>query len=139
MGIYVACEEMDFIWTGDQVEDFKRLWRDGIDIASISEILARDPDEVALLIISLARSNTITPREDGLRIEWQTKKRLKKRPPPQKKIDVVQLHRLYMDLSLSMDRIASHFDSSRRRCHQIIKREREKNPDKWPPRHGRKS
>jgi hypothetical protein len=136
--VYIACEEMDFIWSLDQVDVFKRMWKNGADIIEISETLNRDPDELALLIISLARINAIAPRDGGLKIEWSKKKLFKKRPPTQKKIDVDQLHRLYMDRTLSMDEVAGHFDSSRRRCHQIINREREKHPEKWPPRIERK-
>lgn len=60
--IYIACEEMNFIWSEEEVNEFINLWNSGIDILSIAEHFNRDPDEVGLLVIDQARNGSIASR-----------------------------------------------------------------------------
>ncbi|OXL83156.1 hypothetical protein BCV73_08750 [Paenibacillus sp. SSG-1] len=57
--IYIALEEVDMIWDTDEVEDFRRLWRQGKTILEISRFFKRDPDEIALLIMDQAQKGLI--------------------------------------------------------------------------------
>jgi len=64
--LYIALSELDFSWYPDEVERVKKLWRYGLHIADIAEQLKRDPDEVAILIMDLARQKIIKPRKGGV-------------------------------------------------------------------------
>ena len=63
--IYIACEEMDFIWAESDLMMFRHLWNKGESILDIAAYFKRDPDEVGLLIIDQARQDLIKPRRDG--------------------------------------------------------------------------
>ena len=59
--------EFEFGWEPEQVNEVLRLWADGVKNAqSIGQIINRDPDEVAVLIIHLARKRKI----DGNGVRW---------------------------------------------------------------------
>lgn len=66
-GVYVACEELDFVWDIQDVRKFDRLWkerkRDGKAsfeiIQDLAEYFGRDPDEVAILAICRGRKGRI--------------------------------------------------------------------------------
>jgi len=65
--IYIACEDMDFTWDERQVYAVAEMYRKG---ATVYEIAAdpgidRDPDEVAILIMDLARQDVIKPKDFG--------------------------------------------------------------------------
>ena len=65
--IYIACEDMDFTWDERQVYAVAEMYRKG---ATVYEIAAdpgidRDPDEVAILIMDLARQGVIEPSDWG--------------------------------------------------------------------------
>jgi hypothetical protein len=48
------------------VEQVAQLWRKGLHIADIAEKIKRDIDEVAILIMDLARRDVIEPRKNGV-------------------------------------------------------------------------
>lgn len=58
--MYIACEELNFMWTKNEVRKTRRMLNDGYKIQEMAEELKRDIDEVAILIIDLGR---------GVRIE----------------------------------------------------------------------
>ena len=64
--LYIALSELDFSWYPDEVEQVAQFWRDGPHIAKIAEMLERDIDEVAVLIMDLARKNKIRRRKNGV-------------------------------------------------------------------------
>ncbi|AOM13830.1 hypothetical protein [Bacillus thuringiensis] len=64
--LYIALEEMDMFWDEDEVWRVKEAWNNNESIFAISEKLQRDPDEVALLIMDLARKGAIEKRALGL-------------------------------------------------------------------------
>lgn len=64
--LYLACEEMNFVWDQKEIEDFKTLWREGISVEKIGFVLNRDPDEVLLLAIDQSRNRMIKRRSGGL-------------------------------------------------------------------------
>jgi hypothetical protein len=63
---YIACEDMDFAWDMTDVLDVIAMWQHGKPLQDMAEYLGRDPDEVAILLIDLARQGRITPREGGV-------------------------------------------------------------------------
>ena len=64
--LYIALSELDFSWFPGEVEKIKKLWAYGLHIAKIAEMLERDVDEVAVLIMDLARKNKIRRRKNGV-------------------------------------------------------------------------
>jgi hypothetical protein len=64
--IYIALEELNFIWDEHRLEDFIYLWDEGQPLINISKYFKRDVDEVLVLVIDLARKGRITPRKGGL-------------------------------------------------------------------------
>lgn len=62
---YVALEagpSFNFRWEPAQVRRMIRLWDAGVPIYHMAELLSRDPDEVAVLVIDLARRSIIGER-----------------------------------------------------------------------------
>lgn len=62
---YVALEAgpfFNFRWEPAQVRRMIRLWDAGVPIYHMAELLSRDPDEVAVLVIDLARRGIIEER-----------------------------------------------------------------------------
>lgn len=63
--IYTALEDIDFLWSPEQVEVFDILWKTGegrdveILIHDIAEHFSRDPDEVAILAMCRKRKGRI--------------------------------------------------------------------------------
>jgi len=66
-GIYIACENLDFVWDAKDVFEFDRLWRILKDegknsyeiIQELSKHFERDVDEVAILAMDRARRGRI--------------------------------------------------------------------------------
>lgn len=56
---YIACEELDFTWSNEQVSEFDKRWREGRKcgstslemIAELSERFKRLPEEIAILAL----------------------------------------------------------------------------------------
>ena len=65
--IYVACEDMDFTWDERQVYAVAEMYRKGATVYEIANDpgIDRDPDEVAILIMDLARQGVIEPSDWG--------------------------------------------------------------------------
>ena len=62
---YIALEAgpaFDFQWDQPDVRRVIQFWDTGLPAQQIAELLARDPDEVAVLIIDLARREIISGR-----------------------------------------------------------------------------
>lgn len=59
--IYVACEDVDFVWKVDQVADFDRLWKEGYrDLEQLSRYFKRSVPEVSFLVWDRAQSGRIS-------------------------------------------------------------------------------
>lgn len=63
--LYIALQDLDFSWYPREVEKVRELWAQGKSVRKIGKIMERDPDEVTLLIMSLARERRISPRPGG--------------------------------------------------------------------------
>ena len=64
--LYIALSELDFSWYRGEVEYVKEAWGDNLHITDIAEELHRDVDEVALLVMDLARNDCIEHRGNGV-------------------------------------------------------------------------
>ncbi|MEB8992582.1 helix-turn-helix domain-containing protein [Bacillus cereus] len=64
--LYIALEELDMFWDEDDILRVKNAWKNNESVFAIGEKLQRDPDEVTLLIMDLARKGAIGKRALGL-------------------------------------------------------------------------
>lgn len=64
--LYIACEDIDYIWRERDVAEVERLWREGYDIRCIAAAVKRDVDEVLLLILDRARHGVLKRRPTGV-------------------------------------------------------------------------
>lgn len=64
--LIIALDDIDFSWFRAEVEKVKKLWAYGWHIADIAKQMKRDIDEVAVLIMHLARKGKITKRGRGV-------------------------------------------------------------------------
>lgn len=64
--LIIALEGLDFTWFPEEAEKVKKLWRAGWHIGYIAEQTQRDQDEVAVLIMHLARKGKIKYRNTGV-------------------------------------------------------------------------
>jgi len=64
--LYIACTDMDFSWKQAEIDYVIQEWKAGTHISDIADGLGRDVDEVAILLMDLARKRKILPRENGV-------------------------------------------------------------------------
>jgi predicted regulator of amino acid metabolism with ACT domain len=64
--LIIALEDLDFTWYPTEVEKVKKLWKYGRHIRDIAKQVRRDIDEVAVLIMHLARKKEIKRRKMGV-------------------------------------------------------------------------
>lgn len=63
--LYLALEGLDFTFDEADIPDIKRMWEEGLSIWDIARAYERDPDEITVLIMDLARKAVIEPRQGG--------------------------------------------------------------------------
>lgn len=63
---YIACEDLDFHWTKEEVFDFECMWYEGKTLLEIAEYFNRPDMEILLLAADRADLGRIKPREGGL-------------------------------------------------------------------------
>ena len=64
--LYIACEDLDLSWYHHEVRQVIADWEAGVPLGDMASRLGRDPDEVAILLMDLARQGRIKPREGGV-------------------------------------------------------------------------
>jgi hypothetical protein len=64
--IYIALEDLNFIWDLRDVRELDEMWRRGFSLQYMAEYFERDPDEVALLLMDRLRRGRIRPRKGGI-------------------------------------------------------------------------
>jgi hypothetical protein len=62
----IVLEDLNFMWDEEELFDIECLWNDGSSIMYISNYFDRDPDEVILAIMHLAKEDRIVRRKGGL-------------------------------------------------------------------------
>ena len=63
---HIALEDLNFKWNVRDVQEFRRMWEEGLSIWDIARAFDRDPDEVVLLIMDQSRKGDIKPRKNGI-------------------------------------------------------------------------
>ncbi|MFE4203866.1 hypothetical protein [Aneurinibacillus aneurinilyticus] len=64
--VYIACEDLDFLWDEEQIPEVIAMWNMGIPIEYIANTFGCEVDEAALLIFDLCRQRKIDPRPNGV-------------------------------------------------------------------------
>ncbi|MGM0903090.1 MAG: hypothetical protein ACQEXB_18575 [Bacillota bacterium] len=62
----IVLEDLDFVWDEEELEDIAFCWQEGMSVRAIANRFKRDPDEILLALIHLAREERIKQREKGL-------------------------------------------------------------------------
>ncbi|EIJ79151.1 hypothetical protein PB1_16379 [Bacillus methanolicus PB1] len=65
----IVLEDLDFVWDSWELQEMVQMWQKGVPVAKIGEHFQRDPDEVLLALIHLAREDKIDRRKGGLKGE----------------------------------------------------------------------
>ena len=63
---YIACEDLDFIWTKEEVFDFECRWDDGASLKELARYFRRSQEEILILALDLGLKERIRPRQGGL-------------------------------------------------------------------------
>ena len=56
---HVILIDAKFIWSQEEVEDFRTMWECGLSLFEIAEQMNEDPDDIALLVIDQAKKRKI--------------------------------------------------------------------------------
>jgi len=62
----IVLEDLDFVWDEEELDDIAFCWNEDMSVRTIAKRFKRDPDEILLAIIHLARDERIKQRENGL-------------------------------------------------------------------------
>lgn len=63
--LYIACEELNFVWDEKEVIEIDRMWNTGASVWDIAKDIKRPADEVSILILDRARRGFIKNRIGG--------------------------------------------------------------------------
>lgn len=63
----IVLEDMNFIWEQSDLREVKKMWEMNFSIIYMAEYFDRDPDEILLALIHLAKDDRIKSRIYGLR------------------------------------------------------------------------
>ena len=64
--LHIALADLDFSWYAHEVLKVRKMWQAGAHIEDIAKAVKRDCDEVAILLIDLARRGKIQRRRLGI-------------------------------------------------------------------------
>lgn len=62
----IVLEDLNFLWDQVELKLVEKMWKEGESVGSIIEKADRDPDEILLALIHLAREDKIKHRKGGL-------------------------------------------------------------------------
>lgn len=65
MNRVIVLEEANFIWDRSELNEMAEMWKNGVSIQKMGAYFERDPDEVLLAIIHLAKEEKIMTRSGG--------------------------------------------------------------------------
>ncbi|NRD80313.1 hypothetical protein HPT25_23610 [Bacillus sp. BRMEA1] len=63
----IVCDDLNFFYDEPELIEMKNLWKKGMSVADMAERFRRDPDEILVALIHLARKNEIYARKRGLK------------------------------------------------------------------------
>lgn len=62
----IVCEELNFLWDDPELKELAEMWVEGGDVRLIANYFDRDPDEILMALVHLARKDQINTRKGGL-------------------------------------------------------------------------
>lgn len=62
----IILENLDFSWLRSDMDRAAEMWQAGVPVPEMADELGREPDEVLMLVIHLARRGRIGSRKGGL-------------------------------------------------------------------------
>lgn len=63
---YVACEQMDFLWSKEEVFDFECMWHEGRTLDEMARYFKRTQEEILLLAVDRGTKGKIKQRKGGI-------------------------------------------------------------------------
>ncbi|MBO0962368.1 hypothetical protein J1P26_21935 [Neobacillus sp. MM2021_6] len=63
----VILEDLDFVWDQPELNEIAQMWNRSLSVNYMAEHFNRDPDELLMAIIHLARNDKLVPRKYGLK------------------------------------------------------------------------
>lgn len=78
--VYYACPSSDFIWCEKDIISFRKMWQDHEPIRHIANRLARNVEDILLLIIDQGDQGKIEPRKGGVLGKGDKQHEKKKHP-----------------------------------------------------------
>jgi hypothetical protein len=66
MNRVIILENLNFFFDESELNEIKKMWKSNLSVNYMSDYLERDPDEIILAIIHLAREDRISPRRGGI-------------------------------------------------------------------------
>jgi hypothetical protein len=64
--IYIALEQVDFIWSEDDLPRIREAWKEGMSIQHMSKYFKRKPLEVFLIVLDQIEHGYLVKREGGV-------------------------------------------------------------------------
>ncbi len=62
----IVLEELDFVFDRPELSEIAEIWNNGFSVKTIAKKFKRDPDEILLALIHLAKKEKIERRNSGL-------------------------------------------------------------------------
>jgi hypothetical protein len=62
----IVCEELNFVWDEPELKQLAMMWKRGDCLELMGKYFDRDPDEVLIALVHLARNDKIHRRKGGL-------------------------------------------------------------------------
>lgn len=63
---HIALEELNFVWTRQEIKDFIYLWQEGRTLQELARYFKRTQAEILVLALDQAIEGEIKPRKGGL-------------------------------------------------------------------------
>jgi hypothetical protein len=63
----IVLEDMNFIWEQSDLREIKKMWKMNLSVKYMADYFDRDPDEILLALIHLAKDDRIKNRIYGLK------------------------------------------------------------------------
>lgn len=62
----LVLEDLDFVWDESELKDVRKMWNQELTVYYMADYFNRDPDELVLATLHLAREGKIGKRKSGL-------------------------------------------------------------------------
>jgi hypothetical protein len=67
MNRIIVLEDLNFIWERSELREIKKMWEKNFSVSYMADYFERDPDEILLALIHLAKDDRISARKNGFK------------------------------------------------------------------------